>query len=199
MSEETAKTGKEIVIEIDPKPMQELLERAKKAEDDAEGFRELASDLSKSMQKEGIVIDSRDITKDNFKEQVHKLYEEQAKTKEVLAELENRDYGGVGSSVGEGSAGRSLLQGDQSGKKSFDSHEELIDYLQDEQARGNKVAEEQLNRLMSKTLKGIVEQKKSIGDYKVLDVNDPIIEKYREKGNVDEQIKLKQKVKKDVK
>ena len=191
MSEETSKTGKEIIIEIDPKPMEELLNRAKKAENDAEGFRILTKDLAKSMQEQGISIDSQDITKDNFKEQVHKLYEAQADTKQKLEEMEGRDFGGVGSSVGEGSAGRSMLQG-QTGKTSFDSYESLIDHLHSEQARGSKVAEEQLNRLTHKTLKGIREQKKSINDY-VPKEDEGIIEKYREKGNLDEQAKKREK------
>lgn len=119
-------TGRELKIEIDTTAMEKLVERAKKAENDQEGFKILTKDLAKSMQEQGISIDSQDITKDNFKENVHRLYEAEAKTKEVLAELEGRDFSGVG----EGSSGRSSLQnGEQGGKKTFNSQKEMIDHL----------------------------------------------------------------------
>jgi len=180
--------SRNLQLTVNTKGIEDLMERAKEYETDAKGFRGLATDLAESMREQGIQIDSTQIKPENFKENVKRLYEEKAKTEQTLQEMEERetDFEGIGHG-GAGSVG--LKNGQQSsGKKTFGSREEMVDYLLDQESLGNPEAKETLNKLTHKVLKGLKDSKETFQ----FEPEGGIVEKYNEIQNQRIQKKLKE-------
>lgn len=171
----------EFEIKIDTKPMEDMLERTQKAEKDAQGFREIAKDLSRSFEREGVYINPEDINRDNYKDYIHKLQIKKNDTEKKLQEMENQDFDGVGSSsdqTGKGSAGRSSLDGQGNQytgdvkKKVYNSESEMfLDVLTQAEA-GN----EQMKKIADKMLIKAVQDNQKRATSQTVELDIPLKE-----------------------